>query len=76
MKPAPFYSNELILKLQAKLAISDRKTKQAANMLRVECGKMAVEKGLATALTDSNRKLKNHFELNEINVNEKVRVQD
>ena len=59
------------MKLQSKLGISDRKTKLAANFLRVALGKSSVERGLELKMIDTNHKLDGLFTLEKIKVKEK-----
>ena len=75
-KPSPFFTNEKLLKLQAKLEISDRKTKLAANFLRVELGKKAVEQELRAALVESNHKLDNLFTIKKLKLEESVKEKE
>ena len=75
-KPSPFFTNEKLLKLQAKLEISDRKTKLAANFLRVELGKKAVEQELRAALVESNHKLDNLVTIKKLKLEESVKEKE
>ena len=66
----PFFSHAKMLKLQSKLGLSDRKTKETAHFLRVELGRKSVQKGLEKKLISTNHILEDLFKLDVINYKE------
>ena len=66
VRPKPFFDHDKMMRLKAKLGLSDRNTKEVAHFLRIELGKKSVEKGLELKMRETNHKLDHLFKVEMI----------
>ena len=69
-KAQPYFSHANMSKLQRKLGLSDRKTKETAHFLRTEQGRKSVQKGLEQKFISANHSSEDPFKIEIISYSE------